>query len=183
MHPPAPRAGHAMAVRQTVFIGIGSNLGDSLELCRRACQLLNGEPELWITARSPFYRTAPYGHTDQPEFLNAVIQARTRLSPRSLLEHLLNIEQRLGRKRREKWGPRTIDLDLLFYGGERIQEEGLEVPHPDLANRAFVLAPLCDLAPNWIHPLTGQTVRELLEALAPLPPMEKLDLKLWRSRF
>lgn len=146
-----------------VFVALGSNVGDreaNLELA-----LLRMDEELDLVACSTFLETDPVGVTDQPGFLNAVAELRTDLPPRELLERLLEIERELGRDRsRElRWGPRTLDLDLLLYGDETIDEPGLTVPHPRLHERRFVLEPLYELDPELALP-DGRRVRELLLA-------------------
>jgi 2-amino-4-hydroxy-6-hydroxymethyldihydropteridine diphosphokinase len=142
------------------YVGIGTNLGDRNENVRRALELL---VELGPIRSSTVRETDPVGVTDQPKFLNAVAELETDLPARELLEGLLEIECRLGRDRssEQRWGPRTIDLDLLLYGQETIDEPGLSVPHPRLAERRFVLEPLCELAPDLILP-NGGAVRDLL---------------------
>ena len=114
---------------------------------------------------SPFYRTRPQGRTDQNWFLNAAVLIETRFEALKLLEKLLDIEQEMGRVRKDKWGPRMIDLDILFYSREVINTENLKVPHPYLAERRFVLMPLLDIAPDWVHPASELTPAEMLSVL------------------
>jgi 2-amino-4-hydroxy-6-hydroxymethyldihydropteridine diphosphokinase len=140
-------------------VGLGSNLGDREALIRHAAKLVGA------ARMSTIIETEPWGDVDQPRFLNAVAEVETGLSARSFLVHLLDVERRLGRERvGRKWGPRTIDLDLLLYGDERIDEPGLVVPHPRLQERAFVLEPLAELDPEREIPGLG-TVQTLLAGL------------------
>jgi len=129
-------------------IGLGANLGRPVESLRRAAAALGGLPETRLLALSRFYRTAAWGRVDQPDFVNAAALLQTRLEPRALLDALLRIEREAGRLRDEdsRWGPRTLDLDLLLYGGRVIDLPGLRVPHPRLHERAFALVPLAEIA-------------------------------------
>lgn len=142
------------------YIGLGSNLGDREETLRDALARL---AELGEVRVSSFHETDPVGVTDQPKFVNAVAELSTQLAPRDLLDALLAIERELGRdrSREQRWGPRTLDLDLLLYGGEMIDEPGLTVPHPRLADRRFVLEPLHELVPGLVLP-DGTRVGDLL---------------------
>ncbi len=144
-----------------VYIGIGSNMGDRLANCRRAVEAIASAKENRILRCSPFYETEPVGKKDQEWFINGVIAMETAVAPRGLLEFLLDIEKGMGRVRKEKWGPRVIDLDILLFGDEVIDEDDLEVPHPRIAERLFVLAPLSDIAPNLRHPVWNQTVSQM----------------------
>ena len=148
-----------------VFVGLGSNLGDREETIRRAVELLASEAEIELEAVSSLRETDPVGYLDQPRFLNGAAALRTELEPRALLRRLQEIELELGRDRSgPRFGPRTIDLDLLLYGDERIEEEGLEIPHPRLAERRFVLEPLFELDSGLEVPGQG-SVQTLLAAL------------------
>ena len=143
----------------TAYVGLGSNLGDREGLIRRAAELIGA------VRLSRLIETDPWGYENQPRFLNAVAEIDTTLSARQLLDHLLDVERRLGRERiGPRWGPRTIDLDLLLYGEEVIDEPGLVVPHPRITERRFVLEPLAELVPTRILPGKG-TVREALAGL------------------
>lgn len=134
----------------TAFVGLGANLGDREKAIRRAAELIGARRV------SSIRETEPWGLVDQPLFLNAVAEVETGLSACELLERLLEVERALGRVRGgERWGPRVIDLDLLLYGGEEIDEPGLEVPHPELHRRLFVLEPLAELDPELIVPGRG----------------------------
>ncbi len=145
------------------FIGIGANLGDPVKTLRDATRFLVDAVK--IIAVSRLYRTEPVGYHDQPDFLNGVLHIRTAWDARALLNHLLATELRFGRIREEKWGPRLLDLDVLLYGAAIVEEEGLRVPHPHLTERSFVLAPLCDLAPNARHPILNRSFADLLRSL------------------
>ena len=141
------------------YIGLGSNLGDREATIRAALAALPG-----VVAVSELRETAPVGVVDQPPFLNGAAALETELTPRELLDALLAVEQGLGRERRERWGPRTIDLDLLLYGDETIDEPGLDVPHPRLHERRFALEPLAELEPELVIPGRG-SVKDLLAEL------------------
>ena len=142
-------------VSTTAFVGIGSNLGDREAHLSRAIGLLAAEDDIEVSGVSQIRETEPVGPVEQGPYLNAAVQVETGLAPRKLLERLLDIEQRLGRVRRERFGPRTIDLDLLLYGDEVVDEPGLTVPHPRLHERRFALEPLIDLDPGLTIPGVG----------------------------
>ncbi|WP_104204903.1 2-amino-4-hydroxy-6-hydroxymethyldihydropteridine diphosphokinase [Billgrantia saliphila] len=142
------------------FIGLGSNLDDPLDQVRRALGELAALPLTTRVGASRLYASRPVGPADQPDFINAVAHLRTRLSPLALLDQLQALEQRHRRIRQRRWGPRTLDLDLLLYGEERVELPRLRVPHPEMAKRAFVLLPLAELAPEWRLP-DGRSVTEL----------------------
>lgn len=149
----------------SAFIGLGSNLGDREASLRRALAALAAEPDVELVAVSAFRETDPVGYADQPRFLNAAAEIETTLSPRELLERLLEIERSLGRTRAgPRFGPRTIDLDLLVHGDEIVDEPGLAVPHARLHERRFALEPLAELAPGLVVPGRG-SVDELLSWL------------------
>jgi 2-amino-4-hydroxy-6-hydroxymethyldihydropteridine diphosphokinase len=148
-----------------VYVGLGSNLGDRETYLRAALGSLAVEPGIEVVGVSSLRDTTPVGIVDQPRFLNAAVALETDLSPRELLERLLAIERRLGRTRgAEHFGPRTIDLDLLLYGDERVSEPGLELPHPRLHERKFALEPLAELDPALVVPGRGR-VDSLLAGL------------------
>ncbi len=146
------------------YIGLGANLGDREAALRSALELLGAEPAVELVAASSFRETDPVGYDDQPRFLNAAACVETELPPRALLDTMLSIERRLGRTRTgPRYGPRAIDLDLLLYGDETVDEPGLRVPHPRLAERAFALEPLLELDPALIVPGAGPVSALLAE--------------------
>jgi 2-amino-4-hydroxy-6-hydroxymethyldihydropteridine diphosphokinase len=147
----------------TAYIGIGSNLGDKLNNCRKSIEMSGRIPDTRVTAQSRFYRTEPVGVEGHDWYVNGVISLSTGLSAQDLLKNLLDIEQIMGRERKKKWDSRTIDLDILLYGQEVIEEEGLTVPHPLMHLRRFVLEPMVQLAPDLIHPVLGKSMAGLLE--------------------
>ena len=146
-------------------MGVGSNLGDREGTIRRAVELLGDEPGVDVVAVSSLIETEPWGYVDQPRFLNGAVALRTSLGPRRLLDALLDVERRIGRSRDGvRYGPRTIDLDLLLYGDLQAREPGLTVPHPRLHERAFALVPLRELDPGLVIPGRG-AVGDVLAAL------------------
>lgn len=148
------------------YVAFGSNLGDRLATLVTARRLLTVDPRIRLIASSPLYETEPVGGPPgQPPFLNAVVKLDVRLPSRLLLQHCHQVEADLGRERQVAWGPRTIDLDLLFYGDEVSSGPDLTLPHPRLHLRPFVLVPLSRLAPELIHPVMGLTVRQMLAGL------------------
>jgi 2-amino-4-hydroxy-6-hydroxymethyldihydropteridine diphosphokinase len=148
------------------YLGLGSNLGDRESNLRQAITAL-GDHEVRVLKQSSFYETEPREMTDQGWFLNCVVEVETRLIPLQLLHALLSIEKAMGRKRLMKSGPRTIDMDVLLYGTTIIRGAELEVPHPRMAERRFVLAPLAEIGPELRHPALQKTVAELLALLGP----------------
>lgn len=146
----------------TVYISFGSNIGNRKKAIEEAFYLIE-QNNMRITKKSTIFETEPYGYTEQPSFLNGALEVKTDLSCREVLEKLLYIEKEIGRVRKFKWGPRLIDLDIIFFNDEVYDEEDLKVPHPDMHNRDFVLKPLSELCPNFIHPVLKKTVKELFE--------------------
>ncbi|MGB7086558.1 MAG: 2-amino-4-hydroxy-6-hydroxymethyldihydropteridine diphosphokinase [Phormidesmis sp.] len=146
-------------------IALGGNLGNSRRILSEAMQVIEATAGVELLARSHFYKTTAVG-PPQPDYVNACITISTRLSPRDLLHQLLAIESQFGRVRQEKWGARSLDLDLLLYGDRIIEAPKLSVPHPRLHERPFVLVPLMDVAAKWRHPLFNKTVEQLFTQLA-----------------
>ncbi|MBE9474408.1 MAG: 2-amino-4-hydroxy-6-hydroxymethyldihydropteridine diphosphokinase [Chloroflexi bacterium] len=149
-----------------VFIALGANLGDRAANLQAAIEAL--EPEVHTLKCSPVYETPPWGYSDQPQFLNQVVEAETDLSPIALLEHMVKIEVQLGRQETFRFGPRLIDLDIIYYDDEVIDSPPLIIPHPRMAERGFVLMPLADLAPDFRHPILGDSVSDLLSKVETL---------------
>jgi 2-amino-4-hydroxy-6-hydroxymethyldihydropteridine diphosphokinase len=170
---PSPESSAVSGV--IAFIGIGANMGRPVGMCRTAVGKLAEIPGVRLLRTSSLYRTEPVGPRKQEWFINAVAEIRTSLPPRMLLETMKDIERRLGRTETGKWGPRVIDLDILLYGQEVIQEEDFVVPHPELHRRRFVLVPLCEIASYAIHPAFGVSLRGLLDRLTDPARVELYD--------
>jgi 2-amino-4-hydroxy-6-hydroxymethyldihydropteridine diphosphokinase len=147
----------------TVYLSLGGNLGDPAASMATALRLLDADENTRVVAVSSLYRTPPWGKLDQPDFLNAAAEISTTLAPRALLDLCLEAERKLKRVREERWGPRLIDIDILVFGDRIIHETGLEVPHPRMLERAFVLAPLAEIAPELA--VGGRSVAERLGAV------------------
>jgi 2-amino-4-hydroxy-6-hydroxymethyldihydropteridine diphosphokinase len=170
---PHPENGAVSGV--IAFIGIGANMGRPAEMCQTTLGILAESPGIRLLRTSSLYRTEPVGPRQQEWFINAVAEIRTSLPPRMLLETIKDVERRLGRTEAVKWGPRVIDLDILLYGQEVIQERDLVVPHPELHRRRFVLVPLCELASYAVHPAFGVSLRGLLDRLTDPARVELYD--------
>jgi len=143
-----------------VYLLLGSNLGDRQGYLRQAINLIEEEVAP-VSVASSLYETQSWGKTDEPDYLNQVVCIKTELPADTILKKILNIELMMGRRREVKWGSRIIDIDILFYGSDIIDEPNLVVPHPQLHNRMFTLAPLAEIAPDFVHPLLGKHIFEL----------------------
>jgi len=151
-------------VKQEIYIGLGSNLGDRLANIRKAIELMK-EEGIEIIKESSIYQTEPVGYKQQSWFLNSVVKGTTELSPRGIWKRLEKIEKLMGREKEIKWGPRIIDLDILFYGNKVLNGKELQIPHSELHKRRFVLVPLKEIAPKLVHPILNKTISELLRHL------------------
>lgn len=161
----------------TVYLGLGSNVGNRVEYLQRAIDLLEKHPLIRVTKVSSLYETEPLEYPDQEWFVNAAVEIETELLPMPLLDALQGIEKQLQRQRTMRWGPRTIDLDVLFYGDELVAEPRLQIPHIRMHDRAFVLVPLADIAPDAVHPILGVSVAELLAELPKKTEVRPLELQ------
>jgi len=150
---------------EIAFIGLGSNLGDRHAYISNAIEILKSTQGIVVNTVSKVCETKPVGYANQPDFLNCVAEISTSLSPYELLDVCMLIENELDRKRIMKWGPRTVDLDILFYGNVLIESDRLTIPHPFLHERGFVLLPMLEIAPNFIHPKLNITIKQLCERL------------------
>lgn len=155
------------------FIGLGSNLGDREATIRAALEAIADLPQTDLVRVSSLYDTEPVGEIEQPNFLNAAALVDTELDARQLLWNLKLVEKRLGRVRTQPWGPRTIDLDLLLFGDQIIEDADLRVPHPEIIRRSFVLVPLVELEPRLVHPGTGETMASHLNRLGARPLVKR----------
>ncbi|QQE74634.1 2-amino-4-hydroxy-6-hydroxymethyldihydropteridine diphosphokinase [Brevibacillus composti] len=159
----------------TAYLALGSNMGDQAEHLRQAVRKLHGRTGIRVIRTSPVYETDPVGFVDQDAFLNMVIAVETELSPDELLDAALHVEQELGRVRTIRWGPRTIDIDVLLYGDEKLEKEDLTIPHPAMTERAFVLIPLRDVWVGGALPVWGRPVDDFLRLL----PQEDKGVQIW----
>jgi len=162
-------------VRKTVYLSLGSNVGDRAANLRSAIRRLTTLGQ--VEGISSFYETEPVEFTAQPWFLNCVVKLDTEKMPKQLLSGILDVEQQMGRRRTQKKGPRTIDIDILLFGNSIIETKGLTVPHPALHERRFVLEPLAEIAPDVRHPAFKRTIRELRDTLPPGQAVRKLTIQ------
>ncbi len=168
-----------MEKRVSAYLGLGSNLGDRLQTLRGAREQLQRNPAVTVRASAPLYETAAVGGPgDQPPYLNTVLAIETVFTPERLLDCCQQIEQEFGRRRHERWGPRTLDIDILFFDSIIRMDPDLVLPHPRLHERGFVLSPLADLAPALTHPVVFLTVSELLARLDATEGVQRIA-ELW----
>ncbi|WP_042353234.1 2-amino-4-hydroxy-6-hydroxymethyldihydropteridine diphosphokinase [Bacillus massiliigorillae] len=161
----------------TAYLSLGSNLDDRLLYLREAVQLLHGDQHIEVSDISSLYETDPVGYTNQGNFLNIVVELKTTYTAEQLLSVCQSIENTLGRKRVIRWGPRTVDLDILLFNHENIETDDLSVPHPRMHERAFVIIPLVEIEPNIQLPTSGQSFNEILERIP-----DKEGVRLWKRK-
>ena len=152
-------------ISNRVWLGLGANLGNRIGTIRRSLEMIGELPDTKVILCSSLYATSPIGPQDQPEYINGAAEIRTSLEPAELLTALKEIEHQLGRKNRDRWREREIDIDILLYGPDEIITGDLQIPHPELHKRSFVLIPLAEIAPEIMHPVLGKRVRELVEGV------------------
>lgn len=163
-------------MKNKFYLSLGSNMGDREHFIRTAIQLLGqGSDQLQVVQLSSFYETEPVGFTEQASFLNVVVQGYTAMTPEELLKHTQYIELQLGRTREVRWGPRVIDIDILLYNNIRMNTEQLVIPHPRMAERAFVLVPLAEIEPNLVLPGSGDQIERLVQSVG------KEGVHLWKT--
>lgn len=147
----------------TAFLSLGSNMGDKVGYIQQAYKMLDFTDKIKVKKCSSFYETEPFGHKSQDWFVNVALEIETDLSPEELLQKCLKVEEQLGRQRYEtiKWGPRTIDIDIIFYADNVIATDNLQVPHPQMHHRAFVIVPMLELNPDFVHPIMEKTILQM----------------------
>ena len=153
-------------MEHTIFIGLGSNQGEKKKNCARAIENILKLDSSRLVAQSSWYHTQPWGLGEQDWFINGVIQIESGLHPYELLSQLKEIELQFGRQDNGRWGPRPIDIDILFYDNLRIKTFDLEIPHPELHQRKFVLIPMAEIAPNFIHPVYHKAIKDILDTVS-----------------
>jgi 2-amino-4-hydroxy-6-hydroxymethyldihydropteridine diphosphokinase len=155
-------------------IAVGSNQGDSVRICREVFEVLRKHPAIDILRTSSLYRTSPVGPVEQDRFINAAVLLQTRHEPQALLKLMIEVEKSFGRVRTVKWGPRTLDLDLVFYENIQLDLPVLKVPHPMMSKRLFVLMPLAEIEPDWVHPDLGLSVHQMLNRILELDDQQEI---------
>ncbi len=158
-----------------VFLSTGSNQGNSIQNLLKT-NVLIAQQIGFVIKTSSFYKTAAWGLAEQPDFINQCIQIYTPFPPKLLLKKLLNIEKQMGRVRQEKWGPRAIDIDILLFDDCKMDENSIQIPHPQIQNRMFVLAPLAEIAPGLIHPSFKKSIKTLLQETPDKLSIQRLPL-------
>lgn len=161
-------------LKKKAYIGIGSNIGDKTANCKKAIELLKENPQIKAAKISSFYETEPVGYKEQEWFVNCAVEIETDLNPQELILLCQTIESKLGRKRKIKYGPRIIDLDILLYNNDIIDTTELKIPHPEMHKRSFVLKPLSDIAPDAVHPVLKKTIEKLLNNLTEESAINKI---------
>ena len=164
-------------MKNIAYLSIGSNMGDRLKTFEAAFNLLSEHPQVQLESCSSLYETDPVGYTEQDCFLNAVFKVQTNLEPEELLKTCMEIERELGRKREKRWGPRTLDLDILLYNHENIETENLSIPHPRMHERSFVMIPLMEIAPEISLPNMDISLSDLLNKIS-----GKEGVRLWKRK-
>lgn len=159
----------------SAYIGIGSNQGDPFTNCTAAIEQICASDRNRLLKQSSYYQTEPWGHRDQDDFINLAIKIQTSYTAFELLDFLQEIERKLGKNRTVQWGPRTIDLDILFYNNDVVASSELTIPHPLLGKRGFVLIPLAEIDPHLVHPVYHRTIAQLLDNLGDSSGVTKLD--------
>lgn len=158
-----------------IFLGIGSNKGSKESLISQALERIGADAEIELVKSSSIYETKPYGVKNQDNFLNLVIEIKSNYQPGELFKRLKKLEKELGRKVSKRWGPREIDIDILFYDDVLLDDDNLTIPHKDLINRDFVLVPMNEIAPNFIHPVLGKKISELLSDVVEKTIIRKIN--------
>lgn len=159
------------------YIALGSNMGDRFGYLKKALLLLESHEGIQVVNTSSIYETDPVGYTDQDQFLNMAVQVKTKLNSEELLAECLRIEEELGRKREIRWGPRTLDLDILLYNHENIETEKLTIPHPRMSERAFVLLPLLEMEPNLTLSTMDKPLKSFLQSIP-----DKEGVRIWKQK-
>ncbi|MBU1095392.1 MAG: 2-amino-4-hydroxy-6-hydroxymethyldihydropteridine diphosphokinase [Bacteroidetes bacterium] len=161
-----------------IFLGLGSNVGNSLSNIKNAVNYINNDKNCLIVNYSSIYETKPYGNVEQSKFLNCVIEISSLYSAKELLDFIKSLEIKLGRIKREKWGPREIDLDILFYNDHIFESDNLQIPHPELIKRDFVLVPMLEIEPFFEHPISKKLLKEYLDSISENHILNKLKIDL-----
>ncbi|MBI5181605.1 MAG: 2-amino-4-hydroxy-6-hydroxymethyldihydropteridine diphosphokinase [Nitrospirae bacterium] len=162
-------------MQKKAYLGIGSNIGNKIENCKKAIELLNEHTQVKVLKISGFYETEPVGYKEQEWFVNCAVEIKTDLNPQELLLLCQTIESKLGRERKIKYGPRIIDLDILLYNNDIIDNKDLKTPHPEMQKRGFVLKPLSDIAPDAVHPVLKRKIADLMVDITEKSIVKKIN--------